>query len=65
MIFSNGDLTSFEVKLARDGGGTSSRIRIDDTGRIASDAELDREKSEAEQKPAEATASSSGGGTRG
>jgi general secretion pathway protein H len=65
MIFSNGDLTSFELKLAREGGGTSSRIRIDDEGRIASDAELDREKSEAAQSPANAAVSSSGGGTRG
>jgi general secretion pathway protein H len=43
MVFSNGDLTSFELSLVREGGG-SRRITSDESGRILSDAELQAEK---------------------
>lgn len=62
MIFSDGDLTSFEMRLNRDSGGSSNRILIDpDDGSITSDAELARAKGAAEQL---AAASAARGGSR-
>ena len=43
MIFSNGDLTSFEIKLAREGGTVSNRLLVDDDGKLTSDAERARQ----------------------
>ncbi len=42
MLFSNGDLTSFEIKMAREGGTASNRLLVDDEGKITSDAERAR-----------------------
>jgi general secretion pathway protein H len=61
MIFSDGDLTSFELRLARDSGATSSRILIDpDDGSITSDEELASARAAAEQAASTALAAGAG-----
>ena len=38
MIFSNGDLTAFELTVVREGGARSVTLALDDKGHIATTA---------------------------